>query len=117
MWVSGPQNDVDHVGMACQDRRQGLDDIFDALVGRQQAECQEHELPFDPKMVLVKARVDKRHIGNSVRNKVDLFLGNVINIAEETGPAMAHDHQAVRQGGQLVQNPALSGIRLAQNRV
>src|SRR5437660_6146488 len=100
--MSGAQNDEDYVGMPSQDRRQGLDDIFDALVGRQQAESQQHVLSLDPKMILMKARIDKGHVGNSVRDEIDFLLGNVVNLAQEIGAAAAHDHQAVRQSGQLV---------------
>src|SRR5438552_2209358 len=100
--MGGAQNDEDHVGMPSQDRRQGLDDILNALVGRQQAESQQHVLSFDPKMILVKAGIDKGHVGNSMRDEGDFFFGNVVNFAQEIGAAAAHDHQAVRQSGQLV---------------
>ena len=115
--MSRPQHDENHVGKASQDRRQGLDHVLDALVRRQQTEREQHELSFDPKMVFVKARIDKRHVGNSMRNEIDFFFGNVVNFSKEIFPPLAHHDQSVRQSRQLLQHPTLAGIRLAQHRM
>ena len=117
MGVSRSQDDENHVGKSRQNRRQGFNDVLNALVRRQQAEGEQHVLSFDSKMVLVKARIDKRHIGNSMRNEIDFFIGNVVNFSKEIFPPLAHHHQSVRQSRQLVQHAALAGIRLPQHRM
>ena len=45
--MRGAEDDVDRVGMAREDRGQRVDDVLDALVGREQAEGQNHGLAVD----------------------------------------------------------------------
>jgi hypothetical protein len=41
----------------------------------------------------------------------------MIDLLKEFRPALAHDHQAIRQARHLCQNPALVRVGFAQNRV
>ena len=54
---------------------QGAQDIFDALVRREQAEGEEHVLALDAELVLVKIGIDEGQVGNAVGDDVDFFLG------------------------------------------
>ena len=46
------EHDVDGLGMAREDRRQRVDHVLDALVGRQQAKRQEHRFAADTELML-----------------------------------------------------------------
>ena len=72
MRMRGADDEIDHVGVLGEDRRQGRDDILDAFVGGQQAEAEQDVFAFDAEQILMKARVDEGHIGNAVRNQIDL---------------------------------------------
>ena len=43
------------------------------LLAREQAETQQDDLALDAKQVLVKTRVDERHVGDAVRDQIDLL--------------------------------------------
>ena len=58
--MRGTDHDIDDVRVLRQDLRQRRDHVLDSLVGREQAEAQQHHLAFDAKEVLVEARVDER---------------------------------------------------------
>ncbi len=90
--VGRAEDDVDDFGMLLQNGRQGFDDRFDALVGRQQAERQQHRLALDAELVLVEAGIDERHVGDAVGNEVDLLRRNAVDVLQEARAALAHDH-------------------------
>ena len=54
--MRGAEHDVDGVGMAREDRGQRVDDVLDALVGREQAEGEDHRLALDAELVLAARR-------------------------------------------------------------
>jgi len=91
--VGRAEDDVDDVGVLFQDGRQGLDDRLDALVGRQQAEGQEHSLALHAKVVLVEARVNEGHVGDAVGN---LVRRDAIDALQKARAALAHDDNPLR---------------------
>ena len=57
--MRGAQHDIDDVGKLGQDLRQRLEHVLDALVGREQAEGEQHQPAFHAELVLVVIR-DRR---------------------------------------------------------
>ena len=100
-----------------QDPRHRLNDVFNSLIGREQAEGEQHCFSFDTKTVLVEIGVEKGQVGNAVRNHVDLAAGHLIDFLQELGRELAHDNKAVRKLRNLFHYRELVRIRLAQNRV
>ena len=111
------EDHVDHVRMLVQDVRQGADDVFVTLVGRKQTEAEQNRLALDVELILVIAGIDEGHIWNAVRNQVDLPGRYAIDFLKKLSAALAHDHQPVRQIGDLIENPALGGRGFSQDRV
>src|SRR5438477_6390912 len=70
--VRRAEDDVYRVGIVREDRRQSLDDVFDALVGREQAERQNQRPSLDAEAILAPG---ERYVWDSVRDDVDLLLG------------------------------------------
>ena len=66
------EHDVNGIGAALQNRRHGIDDDFDAFVGREQAEGQDHGLAAEAEFCLCLIRLDERKIRNTMRNDFDL---------------------------------------------
>ena len=94
--VRRPEHDVDHLGMGRDDGRQGLDDVLDPLVRRQQAEGEQHLVAFDAEAMLALARGG--HLRNAVRNDVDLRRGHAVaSPPARSAPVRAHHHQALRE--------------------
>ena len=54
--------------------------VFDALVGREQAEGEDDVFALDAELVLVEVGIDERHIGNAVGDDVDFCRGNVVDL-------------------------------------
>ena len=57
------EHDINHVRMLRENRRQRFDDVLDPFVRREQAEGQQHRLALYAKLILVKVRIDERHVG------------------------------------------------------
>jgi len=115
--VGGAEHHVDQVRIAPEHLRQGPDDVLDALVRGKQAERQQNGLALQAELVFEKIRVDERHVGNSVRNEIDLFLGNSVNIAGEFHPPPRHHHHPVAQLRDLLEHPPLVFVRLPEHGV
>ena len=67
-----------------KDAGQGLNDVFDALVRRQQAKSQQNFLSFRPEAVLVEIGIGERQIGNAVRDQIDLGDRDAETLPEES---------------------------------
>ena len=87
------------------------------LFAESRPKAEQDDLALDAKQVLVETRIDERHIGNAVRDHVDLLRQHAIDLLQEFRAALAHDDQPVGQGGDFFQHPALIGIGIAQNGV
>ena len=78
-----PQHDVDEVGKFAKDRGHRPQHPLDSLVGRQQTERERDELALDRELILVEIGIDERHVGDAVRDQVDLGVGNVVDVAKK----------------------------------
>jgi hypothetical protein len=113
--VRGAEHDVDRVRPRRHDARQRLDDVLDALVGRQQPESQEHRAPVDAEPPLALSAVG--HVRDAVRDHVDRGARHAMDRCEQLGAVLAHHHQPLRELRQLVDHAALRQAGLAQDRV
>ena len=87
--------DVDDVRICRHDVRECLDDIFDALVRRQQSEGQQHHFALDAEAVFVEVRINKRHIRDAVRDQVDLVRAHAVNLLQKLSPSLTQRHQPI----------------------
>ena len=108
---------VDHVLVFRQNLRHGLNDVFDSLVRREQAEGEQHRFAFHAEAVLVEIGIEKGQVGNAVRNHVDLAAGHLEDFLQELGRELAHDDEAVGKLRDLFHDHQLVGVGLAQDRV
>ena len=113
--VGGAQDDVDRVGMGREDGGQRVDDVLDALVGRQQPEGENHGLALDAEAVLAPAA--RRHLRDAVRNQVDLPLRDAVHALQQLRAGGAHHHQPLREPRQLVDHHPLRRVGLRQDGV
>ena len=111
------QHDVNDVGKFPDDVRQRPQRILDALVRRQQSEREQHLLARHAELVLEIIRVGERHVGNAVRDEINLGRRRLINFAQKFPAAFAHHHQPGRKPDQLAHHAPLLRVRLAQHRV
>ena len=77
-----------------------VDDVLDALVGREQAEGQDDRSPLDAQPLLAAAAAGTRR--DAVRDEVDLPGGHAVDVARRARAALAHDDDALREAGELV---------------
>jgi len=115
--MSCAEDDIDQIRKFFHDFRQGAENVFDPLVGRQEAEGQENMLPFHAELVLVEIGIDERHVDDAVRDDIDLLPGHAVNLAQHFGAALAHHHEARGEHRQLVNHPALVRARIFKDRV
>jgi hypothetical protein len=113
--MRGSEHDVDRVGVPLEDRRQRVDHVLDALVGREQPEGEDHVLAADAELVLAAAR--GRHVRNAVRDPVDLPLRYAVDLAQQGGARRAHHHDALGEADQLVHRGALELVRRREDRM
>ena len=79
-------DDIHHVRMLRQNRRQCPNHVLNSLVGRQQAEGEQNRLAFRAKLVFEIVGVHERQIRHAVRNHIDLSRRNRIHFAQQSGP-------------------------------
>ena len=72
-------------------------------------------LSFHAELVLEIGRIDEAHVGNAVRDEIDLGRRRLVNVLQHLPPALSHDHQPGRERDQLLHHAPLVGSRLAQN--
>ena len=68
-------DDIHHIRMPRQNRRQRPNHVFNALVWREQAECKQNGLAFCAKLVLEIVGVHEWHFRHAVRDHIDLSAG------------------------------------------
>ena len=83
--VSCAGDNVHYVLVPGQNLRQGLNDVFDSLVRRQQAEREQHGFSFHAKTVFVEVGIQKRQVRNAVRYHVDLAARHFKDFLQELG--------------------------------
>jgi chaperonin GroES len=113
--VGGAQDDVERVRKLRDDRGERLDDVLDALVGREESEREDHRTALDPEPVLAATRCGQER--NAMRDEVDLFGADAVHVAREPRSGRAHDHHPLRERRQLVHHAALESVRLGEDGV
>ena len=113
--MSGTQNDIHDVGEHFENLRHGLEDILDAFVWREQAESEQHHLSFHAEQVLEVGRIDKPHIGNPVRDEIDLRQWRVVDILQHPPAPFRHDDHPRRKRDQLLHHSPLARVWRLEN--
>src|SRR6202011_5087454 len=72
MRVSCASNHVNNIAVARQNVWQSLDDIFYALIGREQAKREQNVFSFRSEPILVEVGISERQIGDAMWNQIDL---------------------------------------------
>ena len=78
--MGGAQHDIDDVGKLGQDFRQRLQHMLDSLVGREQAEGEQHQPAFHAELILVEIGVHERDIGDAVGDDVNLGRRRLVDL-------------------------------------
>ncbi len=113
--VGRPQRHIDRVGISLQDGRQGLDDIFQPLVGREQPEGEQDIFSLQPEFLLEQVRPCKRDVRDPVRDEIDLLLRHPVDLAQERDCPLAHHHQAAGQAAQFSHHRALFRVGVVED--
>ena len=81
------------------------------LFGESSPKLSRTSLALDAEQVLVETRIDERHVGDAVRDQVDLVRRDAVDLPQEFRAAFAHHHQPVGERRDLLQHPPLVGVR------
>ena len=117
VWVGRACNDVHDVLVSRQYLWKGLNNVFDALVGREQTEREQYSLPFYIKAVFVEIGIEKWQVRNAVRNHVNLAARHFEDLLQELGGELTHHDEAVGKLCDFFHYHSLIGARFAENRV
>ena len=91
--------------------------MLDALVGGKQSEGEGDDLALQAELVFVKVGVHEGDVGDAVRDEVNFFFGDAVEVAKEGDGAAAHDDEAIGELGQLEEDLALVGVGLFEDGV
>ena len=91
--VRGAQHDIDDVGKLRHHIRESIEHMFNPLVRRQQPERQQHLLSAHAELVLVIIRGDEWHVGNAMRDEIDLGRRRLVHLLQDRSSPLRHDHQ------------------------
>ncbi len=111
------EHDIDRIRAALQNRRHGVDHDFDALVGGQQAECQNDRLAGKTELVLCRIGRDKGDVGNAVGYHLDVVVRHLIDATQQLAALVGHHHYLRRRLDDALHDRALNGRRLGQHRM
>jgi len=78
--MCGTQNKIHHVRILLHNLRQRFDGMFDALTGPNQSEGEKNLATGNPELFFVETGFNKRQIGDAMRDNIDLFIGNSVDI-------------------------------------
>ena len=67
--------------------------------------------------VLVIVRIGKGHVGDAVRNQINLVLRRFVNAAKKLNTLFGHGHDARRKVDHLLEHQLLFARRIAQDRM
>ncbi len=115
--MRGAQNNVNDIGKLSQNIGQSVEHILDSLVGRKQAEGEQHDLSFDAELIFEVGWIDESHVRNPMRDRIDLGRRRIVNILQYPTSPLGHDNQPGRERDQLLHDTPLVGARLTQNGV
>ena len=93
------QHDVNDVGKFADDVRQRAQRVLDALVRREQAEGEQHLLARHAELVLEIIRVGERHVGNAVRDEINLGGRRLIDLEQKFPTAFSSSPPAASRAG------------------
>jgi hypothetical protein len=91
--------------------------VLDPLIGRQQPERQQHQLPLCAETILVEVRINERDIRDSMGDYIDVFRVDAVDVLERSARVLAHHNQPVGKLRNFLQHQPLVGIWMFQNRV
>ncbi len=114
--VRRPDDEVDEVGTGRDSRRQRPDHRLDALAWSEQPERQQHAVTGDAELGLERVLVARRHVGDAVRDDVDLRARQRIAAREQIGGHLAHDDEP-RGLGHLLHDASLRVRGIVEHRV
>src|SRR4029077_21058626 len=108
---------VNDIGKLAYDCWQRVEYVFDTLVWREKAKGEQDGAPFHTKFVLRIIRIGKGHVGNAVRDQIDLVNRGLINIAEKLNTLFGHGHDTSRELNHFLKDPLLFDRGVVQNRM
>ena len=111
------EDDVHHVRMLRQNSGQGGDDIFDPFVRREQAKTEQDDFALDAEQVFVKTRIHKGHIGDAVRDQIDLLRRHADRPSCRNSAPRSLMTTNRSEGPRLLSNTSSLSGRVAQNGV
>ncbi len=115
VWVGRAEHDVERLWAARDDLRQRVDDMLDALVGRQEPKGQNDGPVLDADLMFAPAR--GRGVGDPMVDEVDLVGGHAVHLAEKLCSLLAHDDEALGQPRELVHHAPLLRRRFGEDGV
>src|ERR1017187_8319799 len=110
------RDDIRNIAVLRQNARQGLYDGFNSLIWREQAEGQQYRLAPNSEAVLVKIRIDKRQVGNSMRDDVNLCRRDLEDLLEKLRRVLAHLDKAVGELWVFALPVMVVGVGFARHR-
>ena len=89
--------------------------MFNPFVRREQPEGQQYLPSAQAKLLLVPIRGDEWHVGNPVRDEIDLGRWRVVHLLQDGSSPFRHDHQPSRVDDQFPHHAVLVGVGRAEN--
>ena len=99
--VGRADDEVDQVGTGGDRGRKSADHRLDALVRAEQTECQQHALTGDAEPGLERLLIARGHVGDAVRDDVDIRASHVVPARQEILGDRAHHDDDGRPGHAL----------------
>ena len=115
--VSGAEHYIHCVRPRREHGRHGVDHHLDPLVGGEQAKCQDHRPTRKAEPSLGSLRLDEGHIGDAMRNDLDLGLTRAVNADQQFAPLVGHHHNPGRERQDLLKHMTLRGVGLGEDGV
>src|ERR1700739_1943402 len=89
-------NHIHHIAVLRQDSRQRLDDVFDALVWREQSKREQNFFSLSSKGILVETWVRESQMRNAMWDQINLGNWHMEYFLQDFRRLAAHHDQAVR---------------------
>ena len=115
--VGGTEDEVNCLREFGDKGGQGVEDLLDALVGREESEREQNLAALDGEKGFKTVGLLERDVVDAVRDNVDFFGGGVVDFAEKTAGALGHDDEAGGGVDQGFHDATLFGGRIAQDGV
>ena len=111
------EDDIDGVWAGFDNRRHGIDHRLDAFARRQQTERQNDGLAAEAELGLRVMGLEKRKVGDAVRDHLDLLWRHVMHGPEKLAAFFCHDDHLGRLGDDLAHDVVLSRRRCREHRM